>query len=580
MPDDTVLLERHFNTAFAAPNGIQKLRELILTLAMQGKLVPQDPKDQPASELLKAIEAEKQRLLKEGKIKQPKLLSEIEIMEMPYQLPKDWKWAKLGDVMFEAMTGIDRGKQFQSKSNEYPYFKMNNISNSGCCDFSNVTRINYEGSDHEKYVLREGDFLFNTRNSRELVGKTCIFKRPNNEQWFFNNNILRIDLPDLILNHFVNFWFLSPLGKSELEKLKSATTNVAAVYQGKLVSFPIPLPPLAEQRRIVAKIDRLMARCDELEKLRVERNQKRITIHTAALNRLLNAKESNDFSTAWRFITQHFGELYSVKENVAELRKAILQLAVMGKLVPQDPTDEPASELLRAIAAEKQQLVKEGQIKQPKSLPKIKMEDMPYTLPKVWEWIRLGTVVISSHAGRSPQCLPGRRTGNEWGVLKVSAVSWGTFDPNENKALPPGMQPRLEDEVKVGDFLLSRANTEELVARSVVVKHTPPNLMISDKTVRLIISDQVDKQFINTAHLSNHARTYYASNASGTSSSMKNVSREIMYQLPIPLPPLAEQRRIVAKIDQLMALCNHLDQQIDAATGKQSALLNAVMAQV
>ena len=112
-----------------------------------------------------------------------------------------------------------------------------------------------------------------------------------------------------------------------------------------LEQFQIPLPPLAEQHRIVAKIDRLMTRCDELEKLRAERNQKRITIHTAALNRLLTAKESNDFSTAWRFITQHFGELYSVKENVAELRKAILQLAVMGQLVAQDPNDEPAINL-------------------------------------------------------------------------------------------------------------------------------------------------------------------------------------------------------------------------------------------
>jgi type I restriction enzyme, S subunit len=193
---------------------------------------------------------------------------------------------------------------------------------------------------------------------------------------------------------------------------------------------------------------------------------------------------------------------------------------------------------------------------------------------------RAHCILLRSHAGQSPQCLPRKRIGDEWGVLKVSAVSWGAFDPEENKALPPGMQPRLENEVKAGDFLLSRANTEELVARSVVVTHTPPNLMISDKTVRLIISSQVDKQFINVAHLSNHARTYYASNASGTSSSMKNVSREIMYQVPIPLPPLVEQHRIIAKIDQLMALCDELEQQIDSATDKRTELLNALMAQL
>jgi len=573
MPDDTVLLERHFDTAFAAPDGIQKLRELILTLAMQGKLVPQDPKDQPASELLKAIEAEKQRLLKEGKIKQPKLLSEIEIMEMPYQLPKDWKWAKLGDVMFEAMTGIDRGKQFQSKSNEYPYFKMNNISNSGCCDFSNVTRINYEGSDHEKYVLREGDFLFNTRNSRELVGKTCIFKRPNNEQWFFNNNILRIDLPDLILNHFVNFWFLSPLGKSELEKLKSATTNVAAVYQGKLVSFPIPLPPLAEQRRIVAKIDRLMARCDELEKLRAERNQKRITIHTAALDRLLNAKESNNFSTAWRFITQHFGELYSVKENVAELRKAILQLAVMGKLVPQDPTDEPASELLRAIAAEKQQLVKEGKIKQPKPLPDIKPEEMPYELPKGWQWSNIQNISLKVTDGEhaTPQrsesgyyLLSARNVTNEG--IKLDNVDY--VPQHEYERIRKRCNPEIGDILiscsgSVGRIAIVDANDYVMVRSAALIKHEH-NFLMSSFLAYALKSPMVQSQIVEKSR----------------TTAQSNLFLGKINEILIPIPPLVEQRRIVAKIDQLMALCNALDQQIDAATGKQSALLNAVMAQV
>ena len=144
----------------------------------------------------------------------------------------------------------------------------------------------------------------------------------------------------------------------------------------------IPLPPLAEQRRIVAKIDQLMARCDELEKLRVDRSQHLLTVHTAALDRLLTAKDSNEFSTAWSFITQHFGELYSVKENVVELRKTILQLAVMGKLVRQDSNDEPASELLRSIELEKQRLVKEGKIKSQKLLPEISLEEIPYTLPK------------------------------------------------------------------------------------------------------------------------------------------------------------------------------------------------------
>jgi type I restriction enzyme S subunit len=348
------------------------------------------------------------------------------------------------------------------------------------------------------------------------------------------------------------------------------------ISREKIVNTISPLPPLPEQHRIVARIDQLMARCDALETLRKQREEKRLAVHTAAIKQLLEAKDG----AAWDFIQQHFGELYTVKENVTELRKAILQLAVMGRLVPQDPNDPPASELLKEIEAEKQRLVKEGKIKKPKPLPPIKPEEVPYELPQGWEWVRLGDISLSSDSGWSPQCLSEKRSHNQWGVLKVSAVSWRRFNPDENKALPPDKSPRPECEVKVGDFLLSRANTAELVARSVIVEDTPRKLMMSDKIVRFDLSKHVNKYFINIANGSDFSRSYYMSNASGTSSSMKNVSRQVMAELPIPLPPLPEQHRIVARVDQLMALCDTLEQQIDAATNKQTELLNAVMVQV
>jgi type I restriction enzyme, S subunit len=565
------LLEKHFDLAFTAPNGVRKLRELILTFAMQGKLVPQDPNDQPASELLKEIEEEKQRLVKEGKIKPSKPLPKIKPEEEPYPLPKEWKWVKLNEVL-DVRDGTHDTPKYVDVG--YPLITSKNIY-TGRLSFENVKFISEE--DHKKISERSkvdaGDILFAMIGS---IGNPVIV---NCDEDFSIKNValFKFYLKNMPDNKYLYYFLIQA---QENMKAKSSGAVQSFVSLNFIRSYFFPFPPLAEQRRIVAKIDRLMAQCDELENLGGDRNQKRITIHTAAIDRLLAAQEDSDFSTAWDFIQQHFGELYSVKENVAELRKAILQLAVMGKLVPQNPNDEPASELLKAIELEKQKLAEEGEIKKSKPLPEFNLHEVPYQLPKQWEWIRLGSVVISSHAGRSPQCLPRPCIGDEWGVLKVSAVSWGAFDPDENKALPPGMQPRLEDEVKAGDFLLSRANTEELVARSVVVAHTPPNLMISDKTVRLTISSQVNKQFINVAHLSNHARTYYASNASGTSSSMKNVSREIMYQVPIPLPPLAEQYRIMTKIDQLMVLCDELEQQIDAATDKRTELLNALMAQV
>jgi type I restriction enzyme S subunit len=159
-------------------------------------------------------------------------------------------------------------------------------------------------------------------------------------------------------------------------------------------------------------------------------------------------------------------------------------------------------------------------------------------------------------------------------VLKVSAVSWGTFRPDENKALPPGVSGRPEYEVRSGDFLLSRANTEELVARSVIVAEPPPRLMMSDKIVRFAFPNLVDKAFINLANSSGFARDYYAKNASGTSSSMKNVGREVMCNLPIPVPPLPEQRRIVAKVFQLVSLVDRLEAQVERSSATAASLMD------
>jgi type I restriction enzyme S subunit len=256
---------------------------------------------------------------------------------------------------------------------------------------------------------------------------------------------------------------------------------------------------------------------------------------------------------------------------VAKMRELVRHLAVTGNLVAQDPHDEHADELIARIAKHRRAV-------KAKEYAPVAADDAPYELPFSWSWVRLGNIALTSDSGWSPQCLSESRKGTEWGVLKVSAVSWGNFKPEENKALPPGMTSRPDCEVKAGDFLLSRANTEDLVARSVVVAQTPPRLMMSDKIVRFTFADEIERAFINLANSSVHSRTYYARKASGTSSSMKNIGREVMCNLPIPLPPLAEQKRIVAKVDELMALCDRLEAQQQEREAQHAVLARAALA--
>ena len=266
-------------------------------------------------------------------------------------------------------------------------------------------------------------------------------------------------------------------------------------------------------------------------------------------------------------LTDNLPLLAGAPNGIKKLRELILELAVRGKLVPQDTDDEPACELLSRIAEEKARLVAEGKIKKQKALAEIGEDETPFELPTNWTWNRLGNLVTESGAGWSPSCEPRPREANEWGVLKVSAVSWGIYQPEENKALPASLAARPEHEVAEGDFLVSRANTAELVARSVVVETTPTHLMLSDKIVRLKLTSLCERRYVNLANSAPLARDYYSRVAGGTSSSMKNVSREQILHLPFALPPLAEQHRIVAKVDELMALCDRLEaQQADAAS--------------
>jgi type I restriction enzyme, S subunit len=320
-----------------------------------------------------------------------------------------------------------------------------------------------------------------------------------------------------------------------------------------------------------------MARCDELEKLRADRSQKLFTVHTAVLDNLLKAKESSDFSTAWHFITQNFSELYSVKENVAELRKAILQLAVMGKLVSQDPNDEPASELLRSIKLEKQRLVKEGKIKKSKPLPEIDLEEVPYTLPNGWEFVRFGELATEIATG--PFGLTIHKSDYvENGIPLINPIHMIdgkiVYDPTVTVTHEKASQMesyRLFD----GDIVMARRG--EMGRCAMVTNHSNRWLCGTGSFVLRFIPN-INRSYIIILFKSQGVRDYLGGNSVGTT--MTNLNHGILNKMPIMLPPIAEQRRIVDKIDRLMGMCDRLEESIEAAKGKQTDLLNALMSQV
>ena len=376
---------------------------------------------------------------------------------------------------------------------------------------------------------------------------------------------------------FVHLGILSPMVQC-LVWGRQVGMAIEGLSKKVLECFEFPVPPLSEQHRIVTKVNELMALCDQLEQQQTDSITAHQTLVETLLATLTNSTTAEETAENWARIAEHFDTLFTTEHSVDQLKQTVLQLAVMGKLVPQNPDDEPASALLARIADEKARLVKEEKIKKQKPLPPIGEDEKPFALPDGWEWCWLENVTLHSEADWSPKCEPQARNGEQWGVLKVSAVTWGEYRAFENKRLPGHLDPRPECEVHEGDFLISRANTTDLVARSVVVPvGAPPRLMMSDKIIRFVFSSSVYSDYLSLVNNSPNTRKYYAAVAGGTSSSMKNVSRAQIQMQVVALPPEKEQRRMTAKYYDLLMLCRQLKTNIQQTRQTNLQLANAIV---
>lgn len=562
------LLEQHFDAAFSAPNGIKKLRELILTLAMQGKLVAQDPSDPSASELLKEIEAEKKLLVKDGKIKAPKPLTEISSGDAPYALPQGWQWVRLGSV-----GNIFNGNSINASEKEAKYAGAKGLPYIATKDVGyGFDPLDYENGicipvDEDKFrVAHEGAVLICAEGGS--AGKKCGL---TNRDICFGNKLFANELYGQIPSRFILYTYLSPVFRASFAAAMSGI--IGGVSIAKFVEIPIPLLPLDEQHRIVAKIDQLMARCDALENLRNEREKKRLATHAAALSQLLDTTGKGSSDDAWAFITQHFGELYAVKENVTELRKAVLHLAVTGKLTEQREEDRQVKELLGKIESERSRLLIRGA-----SNGHIKPTNLRYSIPESWGILPLDAILIFGPTnGYSPKAVDYETKVRS---LTLSATTSGVFKGEHSKFIADDISMSSDLWLRDGDILVQRGNTIEYVGVPAIYRGESNRYIYPDLMMKLRVSTELDNDYVCFAMSAAPSRDFLRERASGTSGTMPKINQKTLMSLPIPIPPLHEQRRIVEKIYKLMMQCDQLENLIDSENLKKTELLAAVMAQV
>ena len=368
-----------------APGGVAKLRELILTLAVQGKLVPQDPADEPAGVLLQKIRAEKDRLIAEGKIKRDKPLAGIAEEEKPFELPEGWAWQTLAEI---GTWAIGSGFPHEAQGREGLPILFAKVSDMNLpVNELEIVRTNHTIDDETVERLRinvhqPGTVIFPKIGGAIATNKRRILIRPT----AIDNNCLGIT-PSAAMSTSYLFLLLSSIDFTVYQ----AGTSVPALSQGTLGRIPVGLPPLAEQSRIVTRVEALMRLCDALEaKGQLEAAQHAQLVSTL-LGTLTASTTPEELAANWQRVAQHFDLLLDRPEAIDALEQTLLQLAVRGLLVPQDPTDEPASALLQKIRAEKDRLIATGQIKRDKPLPPITDEEKPFALPVGWEWVRVAT---------------------------------------------------------------------------------------------------------------------------------------------------------------------------------------------
>lgn len=271
-------------------------------------------------------------------------------------------------------------------------------------------------------------------------------------------------------------------------------------------------------------------------------------------------------------------ELARQLDLVKQLRQSFLREAMQGKLVPQDPKDGPASELLQKIKAEKEKLIKEKKLKKDKTLPEIKPEEIPFEIPENWVWCRLGEIIFDTEGGKSPACISESAKKNEWGVIKTTAVQEMQFLENENKALPNDFIVNPHHQVLAGDVLITRAGPKNRVGIVCCVKELNTKLILSDKTIRIkYAKDFMEPVFLAFALNCPLIKPFIETKMTGMADSQVNISQDNMKLIPIPLPPLSEQHRIVAKLEQLMQLCDDLEQSIRQSKEQTNMLLQAAL---
>lgn len=541
--------------------GIKKLRELILELAVRGKLVPQDPNDEPASGLLKQIAKERNDLVKNKVIRKPKALEQIALANTPFDLPDGWEWCYLNDIGNWGAGATPSRSNSKYYNGEIPWFKSGELSS----DFISDSEEKITELALQECSLRDnkaGDVLIAMYGA--TIGKTSIL----NVRGTTNQAVCACTPYSGISNIYL---------LTVLKAYKRIFIGMGAggaqpnISREKLIATVFALPPKAEQNRIICKVDELMSLCDQLEQQSLSSLDAHQQLVETLLATLTDSQDTKELSDNWARISQYFGTLFTTEASIDALKQTILQLAVMGKLVPQDPNDEPAFELLKRIEQEKAELVKQGKIKKQKPLPPVSDEEKSFELPQGWEWCR---IIEIAQVGTG--ATPSRDNPDYWETPEFNWVTSG------ETSLP---------------FIFNTAEkiSGKAVKETNVSIYSPGTLIIAmygqgktrGQITELCISAGTNQacaaiQLFNTNEYHRcyiklfFEKSYKDLRELAAGGAQPNLNLAKVSNTLVPIPPLSEQIKITCKVEELIKVCDTLKSRLQSAQQTQLHLADAL----
>ncbi|WP_270426883.1 restriction endonuclease subunit S [Fusobacterium mortiferum] len=531
----------NFDTIFRNEKSLKSLNKIILDLAIRGKLVEQNPEDEPASELLTRIKEEKERLIKEKVIKKEKELPKMEEDEIPFEIPESWEWVRLGEIC-----EINMG---QSPKGESVNFSDGVGLIGGASDMGEIFPKIKRYTTSPTKLCKKDDLILSVR---------ATLGRPIFSDGIYCLGRGACGISSSVINKkFLRNYFFSM--EKELYSKANGTTFLQ-VTREDIVTLFFPLPPLAEQKRIVEKVERLQELIKNLKEVYLSNEKSRLNLKKSLLVEIEKSNSDKELLKNLELVFSNFDKVIRSKEDIKDIRNLILSLAIKGKLVEQNSEDEPASELLKRIKEEKERLVKE------KELPKIEKDEIPFEIPESWEWVRLGEIGILQ-TGNTPSTSKNEYYGNDIPFITPADITSKGINYN-NRGL---------------SFLGKEKGR-------VVLKNSLLQVCIGGSIGKVFYTDRevCFNQQINgiTLYLSNYKYIYdilssvyfyenLLENSNGTATPIINKSS--WGNLLIPLPPLVEQQRIVERVEKLMSICDMLEEKIVESERVSEKLLESLV---